>query len=250
MVLPGEGGRARSRQCFFDRRLSTAAVLSPNAIHWEFSHREATIQQWTQLFGCHEESWQSGKAIFRQGDTARDVFLLISGLVILTWDEPDGSEGVLGLRFPGQVIDLCAHGLGIPYPVSARTTGRSKLCRVPLAAFEAKARDNVHVGHFFGHLLRIELYNAARYIVNLKTATPADRFERFLQYFASASGEASRARSEGIFIPLRDYQIAELMGLSVRHFERVKHQLQSSGRLQLKGPHRFLLTPSGPRPQS
>ena len=116
---------------------------------------------------------------------------------------------------------------GIPYPVSARTTGRSKLCRVPLAAFQAKARDNVHVEHFFGHLLRIELYNAARYIVNLKTATPADRLERFLQYFSSASGQASRARSEGVFIPLRDYQIAELMGLSVRHFERVKHQLQS-----------------------
>jgi CRP-like cAMP-binding protein len=208
--------------------------------HWEYPRRDETIDRWRRLFACREEAWQSGKVIFRQGDAPANVYLLTKGLVILTWDEPNGSEGVFGLRFPGQVIDLCAHGLGRSYAVSARTAGQTRICKVPLDTFN-KAHDTVEVAQFFEHILQVELYNAARFIVNLKTATPADRFLRFLCYFAVASGQAARLSSEGILVPLRDYQLAELMGLSPRHFERVKGTLQRSGVLQLKGRRQFVV---------
>ena len=179
--------------------------------------------------------------IFRQGTAAQDVFLLMSGLVILTCDAGDGSEGVLGLRFPGQVLDYCAHGFGMPYPVSAATIERSILCRVPLAAFATKMQSNIHAANFFERLLRIDLYSAAMFIGDLKTATPSDRFEGFLRFYADATGQASTIGSLGVLVPLRDGQLAELIGLSERHFKRVTRQLQMSGRLQLKGRHHFVL---------
>jgi hypothetical protein len=119
------------------------------------------------------EKRSSAKATLR-----RTFYLLTKGLVILTWDEPNGSEGVFGLRFPGEVIDLCAHGLGQPYAVSARTAGQTRICKVSLDTFN-KAHDTVEAAQFFENILQVELYNAARFIVNLKTATPADRFLRF-----------------------------------------------------------------------
>lgn len=200
-----------------------------------------SLRAWKRLLGCREEAWPSGKVIFRQGDQATDVFFLTGGLAILTWDVGDGSEGVLGLRFPGQVLDYCAHGFGMPYPASAETIARSTLCRIPLTMFQAKARGSIQVAQLFEHLLMTDLYNAAKFIVNLKTAKPADRFEQFLHYFAAATGQTSTAGSKGISVPLRDYQMADLMGLSTRHFERIKRELQLSGRLELKGPDRFLL---------
>jgi CRP-like cAMP-binding protein len=215
-------------------------VPCPQSFHWEYPRREETIERWKRLFGCREETWPSRKWVFRQGDAPANVYLLTRGLVVLTWDEPEGTQGVFGLRFPGQVIDLCAHGLERPYAVSARTVGQAAICRLPLGRF-VKAHNDVEVAKFFENILQVELYNAARFIVNLKAATPADRFLRFLCYFAAASGQTTRLGSEGILVPLRDYQLAELIGLSPRHFERVKRTLQASGVLQLKGRRHFVV---------
>jgi CRP-like cAMP-binding protein len=57
--------------------------------------------------------------IFTQGDTPRNVFILARGIVKLTCDLPDGQQSLFARRYPGQILEGCAYGLKLPYPVSA-----------------------------------------------------------------------------------------------------------------------------------
>jgi CRP-like cAMP-binding protein len=179
--------------------------------------------------------------VFRQGDTPQDVFLVSDGLVILKCNVADGREAVLTVRFPGQVLDCCCHDLGVPYLVSACTVLTSTLIRVPVTEFRSRIAESRDAWDLFGQLACIDAYNATTSVVALKMAPPACRFVRFLRHFASATGQASELRQAGIRIPLRDSQLAGIIGLSVRQFARVKRQLQRSGRILVKGASRVVL---------
>lgn len=213
----------------------------PAPVPWNPIRGRAALQHWKQLFGEREEASRSGRAVFLQGDQPEHVFVLSSGLAMLTCNTADGREAIVALRFPGQVLDCCCHDLGIRYPVSARTIAPSMLYRVTVTAFRSRATGDPDTQVFLDHLLRLDAYNAATSIAALKIASPAERLERFLRYFAGATGQVSDLKSAGIFIPLRDCHLAQIIGLSYRHFARVKKELQAAGRIHLTRANRFVL---------
>ena len=205
---------------------------------WDRTYAAETVQTWTRLFRSSElVDYARGTTLIRQGQTAHGIFLLTKGLASLSYALPGDEESLLGVRFPGQVLEYCAHTLEIPYPVSARAVTSVKVLRVSADVYRAMERNNPEVAAFVVRLLLKDLCNAASFITELKGTAPAERFERFLRILASVLGEASKARTIHISIPLRDEEMADILGFSARHLKRVKRDLRLAGRVGFKSPH-------------
>jgi hypothetical protein len=104
-------------------------------------------------------------------------------------------------------------------------------------------RNNPEVAAFIVRLLLKDLCNAASFITELKGAAPAERFERFLRMLAGVLGGDSKAHTIHISVPLRDEEMADILGFSARHLKRVKRDLRLAGRVGFKSPH--IVTLSG-----
>lgn len=65
------------------------------------------------VFSAHEKHFPRGQTIFAQGDPVRQVMLLVSGCVKLTQFGQDGSEVILRMAGPGEIvgaIGMCVEG--------------------------------------------------------------------------------------------------------------------------------------------
>lgn len=209
---------------------------------WTRESARQMVRTWKALFqGTAPVQYKAGVEVFRQGQEARDVFLVAEGLILLSGDLAGGHDTVLGVRFPGQVIDQCAHELRIPYPLSARTLLASSVYQISAVDLRDKATRNRDVLLLSDRLLRLDLYNAAVFIAELKVSKPAQRLERFVRLLASASGSVHEGDVLRVPVPLRDDQLAEMIGCSLRHFKRIKKQLQHDGRLRIARNHEYIL---------
>jgi len=142
-------------------------------------------------------------------------------------------DGALGLRLPGQVIEQCAHNLGIPYPVSARTVSAAQIIRIPLVEVQKREQKDARAGAFLRRALSTDLYYAVVFITRLKSYTPADRVMEFASVLADVTNSEIKFGRRHVSMPVHDSQAAEILGLSPRQFKRVKRQLIRQGRLTI-----------------
>jgi CRP-like cAMP-binding protein len=213
------------------------------ATHWDQERARENIAAWEELFGPGSP-WhcESGILLFQEGQEPREIFLLTEGLVLLYCDLPDRAESALGLRFPGQVLEQCAHHLHLPYPVSARTLIPSTIYRIAADELRERERQNREISLFFERQLRIDLYNADVFIMELKTSSPVERLDRLLRLLAAGLGCNPKFGVLQVPMPLRDDQLADMLGCSARHLKRIKKQLQQEGRLRTAGRQGLILT--------
>ncbi len=158
------------------------------------------------------------------------MFLLVDGLVLLTCTTPAiNAECILGVRFPGQVVDLCAHNLGMPYLVSAITLVKSQIFRISIPELRKQEHEDPRAAAFFDCMLSRDLYNAALFIMQIKDFVPADRLRRFLQLLASVIGSESKDGNLQLSMPLHDSQFAEILGFSPRQFKESRNSYSMMG---------------------
>jgi len=216
-------------------------VCLPAPVEWNPTEAQAVVREWIRLLGGFQQTLSPERVVFCQGDVPQDIFLLSRGLVALKCNVADGREAIVTVRFPGQMLDCCCHELDVPYFASAHVVAESTVIRLSVAELRLQTVHNPDARALVDRLAHIDVYNAATSVVALKTASPACRFERFLRHFAAATGQASDLESTGIVMPLRDPQLAEIIGLSLRHFGRIKRELQVAGCMSVRGANRFVL---------
>ncbi len=215
-----------------------------SVLGWNRKHAKEMVAAWERLLGRGKPlQCEAGTDVFKQGQMAEQVFLLREGIVLLYCDDPNGGEGVLGVRFPGQIIEHCAHALNLPYPVSARTVTPSVIYKIAANELRAREQQNPDICCFLKHHLRVDLYSAAVFIMELKAASRADRLERFLNLMAEVLGCKPERGALHIPMPLRDEHLADMLGCSARHFNRIKRQLHEAGRLEIDAGRRFIIPP-------
>ncbi|MGH9619230.1 MAG: Crp/Fnr family transcriptional regulator [Bryobacteraceae bacterium] len=209
---------------------------------WDDADKREAVRSWDEVFGFRKRrELGRGTYLFREGLPAREVFLLVDGLILLTCTAPvTESECSFGLRFPGELVGGSALSLGIPYPVSALAMTPVQILRVSLAELERMERENPRISTFFRRMLSRDLYKAAGFIVQLKTSSPEERVVRFLHLLASAVGAKASSGQVEINVPLRDRQIAEILGFSPRQLKRVKQEMHAHGKLQISVGRRWI----------
>lgn len=82
------------------------------------------------------------RILFRQGEEARGLFVVVSGGVKIYQSGPDGREQTLYVEKPGHSLAEIPLFDGSPYPASARAAEESRILFLPRDAFEWLYRNN------------------------------------------------------------------------------------------------------------
>ena len=194
--------------------------------------------------------YRKGESIFVTGDTGGFVLLLSSGHVKVTAPAITGTEAVLSLRGPGDLIgELSALDDGPDRRVATVVALEPVTCRVvPAADFRAVLHDHPGIALALLHMLSERLRAADRRIVEFGAYDTVRRVARLLADLAG-SGEAS-AEADGPRPALRAHpgrpgrdggRVARVGGPGPRHPPVARPRRHGAGSRRRPRPRRAAL---------
>ncbi|KQT46517.1 hypothetical protein ASG52_12360 [Methylobacterium sp. Leaf456] len=182
--------------------------------------------------------------LVRQGEPAENAFLVVEGIAASYVQRASGARQILALLLPG---DLCDPDLAHleHWDHGIATLSHCRIARVPRAALEELIATRPAVALA---LRRTKLEAEARSRAWLAALGIGHATERLLRLFREiidrmhALGLADR--NEGP-LPLTQVDMAECIGTSTVHVNRVLQELRRSGMVELKGSRLRLLDRAG-----
>jgi CRP-like cAMP-binding protein len=178
------------------------------------------------------KEYAPGKHLFLQGSSAKEVFFVERGLVKLIRLGEDGQGIIVGLRSAGSFIGAAAVIVQEPHPVSAITITSCNLSYIPVEAFLRLAKTDPHFCWYLHQVHSREVHQQASQLANLRNLSARQRFENLLFQFVSSVGYHEREVSRKIHLPLKNWEIAQLIGITPEHLSRVLRQIQEEGILR------------------
>jgi CRP-like cAMP-binding protein len=176
-------------------------------------------------------------SLFFQGSPVQEVFCVERGLIKLTRLNKSGQELIIGLRTKGAFLGAASLIIQEPHPITAITvTGCSLIC-IPAELFLHLARTDEqfcwHIHRAHGH----EVHQQASQLVAQRCLSARQRFERLLLQFFSSMPPQGKQVSMKIQLPLKHWEIAQLIGITPEHLSRVLKQIKQEGIIQEEAGH-------------
>jgi CRP-like cAMP-binding protein len=184
------------------------------------------------LAGLHRRrrSFAAGRDLVHQGQTHQAAYILAEGWVCSYKLLRDGSRQIVDFQIPGDFLGLRSvlfrtadHNIEPVTPVEASEVLESDLLqafattpRLATAVLWAASRDEAMVVE---HLVGIGRRNAL------------ERTAHFLLELSARLTLVGRGTREGFACPLSQYQLADALGLSAVHINRVLRELREEGLL-------------------
>jgi CRP/FNR family cyclic AMP-dependent transcriptional regulator len=196
---------------------------------------QAALQLWKEKgYVLPLQKYPRAVEIFRQGMSANGAYLLHSGIAKLNLVEEDGRELIFDIKFSGALIGTAAAFLQKEHPFSAVTLTECCLQYIPAQTMRAILEtDNalssyIHSAHCF------EIYEHAARISTLVCLTARQRFEQLICRLARALGAQRSERELKLRLPLKYWEVAELLAITPEHLSRLIRQMQREGILRLQ----------------
>lgn len=167
--------------------------------------------------------------IFSQGEAPHTVCLICNGLVKLTRTESDGHRLIVGLRKTGWLLGAAAVLPGLPYASTAETVTRSKLCFLTVDQFQHEMKTNAELGQWVSIILSRGVYSSTISISEKGCQTGRQRLEKFLWEMIRVQNHCNIEKPIKIPIPLMNWEIAQLLGLTPQHLSRLIGQMEKEG---------------------
>ena len=184
------------------------------------------------LAGLHRRrrKFVAGRDLVHQGQTHQAAYILAEGWVCSYKLLRDGSRQIVDFQIPGDFLGLRSvlfrtadHNIEPVTPVEASEVLESDLLqafattpRLATAVLWAASRDEAMVVE---HLVGIGRRNAL------------ERTAHFLLELSARLTLVGRGTREGFVCPLSQYQLADALGLSAVHINRVLRELREDGLL-------------------
>jgi CRP/FNR family transcriptional regulator len=165
------------------------------------------------------QAWRSDEVLFREGDVADAVFVVVSGTVRTNTMLPDARRQIFGFYDAGDVIGVT---LGEHYLYSAESVSSSKIHRVRRVEFEALFDAQPHLSRSLALFTERELEVAQRNMVMLGRMTARERLSSFL--FDRLDGGAGLVN-----LPMSRLDIADYLGLTIETVSRTMTRLRVDG---------------------
>jgi len=167
--------------------------------------------------------------LFLQGNPPREVFYVERGMVKLIRLSENGQESAIGLQSQGALLGAASVIVQKPYPVSATTVTSCALSRIPADIFLSLAKTDEHFCWYLHEVHSLEVHQQASQLAALRYLSARQRFERLLLQFLSSTPDHERQTSMKIRLPLRHWEIAQLIGVRPEHLSRVLQQIKQEG---------------------
>ena len=222
-------------ECLCRKLAGPDAVLSPVCIgsHWIF--RNLKPGEIEALAGAAQrKKLTRNETVFRQGDPARQMFLIKGGRVKLTKIMESGSEITLDIRKGGDFLGeqmFIEDGL---FPVNAICLEDSLICGFGKKDFEDLIIQYPNIGLQVIRTLSERIDQLTGHVGDMSLPSLEDRLYRVLVRVAKAHG-VSEARGFVLDMPLTHEDLSFLVGAHRVSITRAMKSLRSSGRVQQEG---------------
>ena len=175
------------------------------------------------------QEFPSSATLFLQGNQPREVFYIERGLVKLIRLNENGQEFAIGLQSQGSMLGAASVIVQEPYPFSAITVTDCVLSRIPADLFFRLAKTDEQFCWYLHEIHSLEVHRQASQLAALRYLSARQRFERLLLQFLSSMKTHEKQISMKIRLPLKHWEIAQLIGVRPEHLSRILQQIKQEG---------------------
>ncbi len=173
-----------------------------------------------------------GKELVHEGQTGHKAYILQAGWACSFKLLPDGGRQIIGFPVPGDCIGLRS--------VLLRTSDHSFSALTDAVVCSVEASRMLHVFNEFPRLAAAILWAASRdeamvveHLVNIGRRSATERTAHFFLELCERLRLVGLASDTEFICPLNQYVLADALGLSAIHVNRVLRQLRESGLMTL-----------------
>lgn len=167
--------------------------------------------------------------LFVQGAPSGEVIYLERGLVKLIRLNENGQDFGIGLQSSGSLLGAASVIVQEPYPSTAVTVTKCVLIRIPADLFLELARTDEQLCWYLHEFHSLEVHRHAGQLAAFTQLSARQRFERLLLQLISSTPATERQNSMKLQLPLRHWEIAQLIGVRPEHLSRILQQVKQDG---------------------
>lgn len=167
--------------------------------------------------------------LFHQGFHVPEVFLIDWGIVKLTRITEDGREMIVGLRSRGSLLGAASVIVQRPHSTTAVTLTDCSLYCVDRDTFLDLVRTDSQFGWHLQETHSREVHDQALQLMGFRCLSARQRFELLMRQLTSIMDLDTRQSPLRVSLPLKHWEIAQLIGVTPEHFSRVLKQLKREG---------------------
>ncbi|MCC5989854.1 MAG: Crp/Fnr family transcriptional regulator [Pararhodobacter sp.] len=179
-------------------------------------------------FHRRRRSFLPGHEMLHEGQKSRSAFILAEGWACAYKILPDGERQIVDFQIPGDFLGLRS--------ILFRTADHSIEAITRIEATEVLASDILDGFAQAPRLATAVLWAASRdeamvveHLVNLGRRSAEERMAHFLLELGARLSLVGAGDKEGFDCPLTQYHLADALGLSAVHVNRVLRQLREEG---------------------
>lgn len=171
-----------------------------------------------------------GEQLLWEGDDAVLVANVISGVLKLSSQTPDGREQILGLAYPS---DFLGRPFGSSTPYGVEALSEAQVCVFQRSDFDRFAREHPRLEHKLLERTLAELDRTRRWMLLLGRMNAEQKLATFLLETVDRLLPESCGSKQGqgpltVALPLSRQQIADVLGLTIetvsRHFTKFRRE--------------------------
>ncbi|MCP1727187.1 CRP/FNR family transcriptional activator FtrB [Natronospira proteinivora] len=178
----------------------------------------------TLLKDSLELEMPSGTTLFRQGESARFLHVVLEGRVALIGSSDHKDETVVEFFREGDVFIMPAVVLEMPYLMSARTVDDSRILLIPATPFREEVESNAALNLAVTHELSRHWRLLIRQVKDLKLRSAPQRLGSYLLSLADTDQQ-----SGVVELPEQRGMLARRLGMTPENLSRAFNRLQDSG---------------------
>ncbi len=172
-----------------------------------------------------EVTCDKGNFLFREGDKANHLYVLMSGLVQLTARGPEGQQTVIEILYPGDSFILAAVITHKRFLMSAEVVKTARVLKIPGPELIELIRHSGDFGVTMMATLSTQFRTMVRQVKNQRLRTTAQRVAAFLLDLAYDQGRGENR----ITLPHSKKLLAALLGMSQEGLSRTFLALKEQG---------------------
>jgi len=195
-----------------------------------------------KTLGFTSKRYQAGAVIFSQGDNNDRIYVVESGWGCLSHELPGGQRQILDFALTGDVVLPQSHGSGSVETFVAQTD--LSLLVASSKTLTAAAMKSPHLFSFIvGSLVRNGAI-IAQHLANVGRRSALERTAHLLLELTVRLQRVGAVDRSGFDCPLTQYDLADALGLTPIHVNRMLRELRERKFLEFRQGHvRFLDSP-------
>ena len=176
-----------------------------------------------------EVELERGQMLVEQGQVLESLFTLTEGVLIRFRSLEDGRRQIVNFMFPGDLVGL----QGVfddPSGHSVQALLTSRLCVFERARFESLVSQHPRLGYDVIWMAAEEENSLEEHLVALGRRSAKERVAYLAVFLIDrAKGVGMADRDNRLALPVRQAQIADMLGLSLVHTNRTIKALERDG---------------------